>query len=66
MKVGIDSQIKNCNIIMSSRCRNKRRGAEWPQLNLPSEGIHTENGHLFHHETPQPFNDAHKQRLLDC
>ncbi|KAJ1360500.1 hypothetical protein KIN20_019491 [Parelaphostrongylus tenuis] len=51
---------------MSSRYRNKRRGAKWPKLNLPNEGIHTENGHLFHHETPQPLNDAHKQRLLEC
>ncbi|KIH67500.1 hypothetical protein ANCDUO_02166 [Ancylostoma duodenale] len=32
---------------------------------MPEEGVFTENGYLFHHETPVPLSDAHKQRLLE-
>ncbi|KAK6759850.1 hypothetical protein RB195_021426 [Necator americanus] len=39
--------------------------AVWPALNMPHEGVFTEDGYLFHHETPVPLEDCHIQRLLE-
>ncbi|KAL6724707.1 hypothetical protein Aduo_019571 [Ancylostoma duodenale] len=51
--------------MLRSRDRWKSYYAVWPPLRMPEEGVFTENGYLFHHETPVPLSDAHKQRLLE-
>ncbi|EYB99478.1 hypothetical protein Y032_0122g1069 [Ancylostoma ceylanicum] len=47
------------------RSRRKNYYDVWPPLRMPEEGVFTEDGYLFHHETPVPLKDHHKQRLLE-
>ncbi|KAK5978203.1 hypothetical protein GCK32_006473 [Trichostrongylus colubriformis] len=42
-----------------------KRYSVWPPLRMPEEGIFTENGYLFHHETPQILDERHRERLLE-
>ncbi|XGW35385.1 hypothetical protein V3C99_018971 [Haemonchus contortus] len=51
---------------MSQKNRSWRKRYEvWPPLRMPEEGVFTESGYLFHHETPQKLDTTHRQRLLE-
>ncbi|VDL71799.1 unnamed protein product [Nippostrongylus brasiliensis] len=45
--------------------RREKLSSSWPELRLPKEGVFTENGYFFHHETPKPLKENHTQRLLE-